>query len=149
MKVYILVCNWMHDGGNVVNQIAGVFATLKSARKAMAEKFSEDIQNRDYESYRFDKTSGKLWNGTEDNSEDYSGYSIETVPVQEEEPAERTDNRPFMRTWVPMTAGQVQGYLSDADFENSCQPIMEENMLEIYGEGSFFVAEDYIEKKSR
>lgn len=56
MKVYILVCNWMHDGGNVVNQIAGVFATLKSARKAMAEKFSEDIQNRDYESYRFDKT---------------------------------------------------------------------------------------------
>ena len=43
-----------------------------------------------------------------------------------------------------MAVLQIDGYLSDKQFYGNCQEIEDENLVEIYGEGSSFVAENYI-----
>jgi hypothetical protein len=45
---------------------------------------------------------------------------------------------------ILMAVLQIDGYLSDKQFYGNCQEIEDENLVEIYGEGSSFVAENYI-----
>lgn len=107
MKVYLLISDWMHNGNNAVNEVAGVYETMRKAQKALVESIYHDLQHHEYEylkgdgpkplteypiqglaaifednpEFRFDVTKASLWNGDEDISEDYQNYRIEEREV--------------------------------------------------------------------
>lgn len=103
MVVYLLYSNWMHNGDNAVNEVIGVYDCLRKAQHSLCECINSDLiaypfeyiwgdcecpidnfdipslANTNYDDglFKFDVCSARLWNGDEENSEDFQYYYIE------------------------------------------------------------------------